>query len=364
MNKSTTLLIALLIVLGIVVYFLLPSSSEREASYKPALASIKIDSAAVVKIEIKQPSAVVVLENIGGNWEVTSPLHASADPIAIAQLLNGFSKFTVGSLISSNPEKQHLFHVDTSGTRITIADRTGKTTSMIIGKMGPSFSEVYFRLPDSKDVYLGEGIDTWSVNKNVKDWRDRSIVRTTSESIKELNITVGSKVYSFNHEGSIWKAGDKTLETSEMNPILNTLSNLRADDFVDTVTEIKSKPIYIAIKGFENVSLSLYPILPDTAKYFVRASKSSQLYVISKWTAQQLFKPIEKSPTAPRTVQPVVETPVTEITPEPREEKPTKEALAPIMKEEMPPPPPDTKPEKEIIKPKPEVGKKQPTKTD
>ncbi len=356
MNKSTTLLVVVLIILAVIAYFLLSSSSEREVSYKPTVSLIKIDSASVAKIEIKQPTNFVVLENIGGKWEVTSPLNASADPIAVAQLLNGFSKFKVGSLISSNPEKQHLFQVDTTGTRITFTDRTGKTSTIIIGKMGPSFSEVYFRLPDSKDVYLGEGIDTWTVNKNVRDWRDRSIVRTTAESISQLDITIGTKSFTFTHDSANWKLGDKVMETTEMNPILNTLSNLRADDFVDTVLEIKSKPINLSIKGFENVSLSLYPLLPDSSKYFIRTSKSPQLYVISKWTAQQLFKPIEKSLGIPKYVEPAAETPVTEKV----KEKPTKESSTPVEKKGTPPAPPV----KEPVKEKTEVHKEPPTKNE
>jgi LysM repeat protein len=308
MNLSTKLLIALLVVLCLVVYFLLPSEKEREASYKTPAILLKIDSAAVVKIEIKQSSRSVVIENIGGTWMLTSPLRASADPVAVAQLLNGLSKFKMGSLISSNPEKQHLFQVDTAGTRLILAERSGKIFNIIVGKMGPSFSEIYFRLPDSKDVYLGDGIDSWAINKNVKDWRDKSIVHTPADEMNEISISTGSKIFIFHHENGAWKLGDKTVETNEMNPLLNTLSNLRADDFVDSATEIKSKPIVLNIKGGANTTLSLYPATSDSARYIVQSSNSKQLYLIGKWTVQQLFKPTGKSTPQAAPIQQVAET--------------------------------------------------------
>jgi len=320
MNRSTILLIALLIILAVITYFLLPSEKEREASYKLPTISLKVDSASVIKIEIKQPSSSIVMENVGGTWMITSPHPSSADPAAVANFLNSLSKFKVGSLISSNPDKQRLFQVDSAGTLLHITDRSGKIVSMIVGKMGPSFSEIYFRLPDSKDVYLGEGIDSWTINKNVKDWRDKSIVHIPAESMKEITITAGSKMYRFNNDSSGWRLGDKSVETSEMNPLLNTLSNLRADDFVDTVAEIKSKPITIDLKSMENISLSLYPTLPDSTHYFVKSSRSQQTYVVNKWTVQQLFKPIGKPLPVSAPVQQVAETPKKEPVISPKKE--------------------------------------------
>ncbi|MBA4313187.1 MAG: hypothetical protein C0417_11220 [Chlorobiaceae bacterium] len=321
MNRTTQILIAVLVILVVIVILILPSSNEREISYDLPITAIIIDSGAVVKIEIVQPKTSVMLENIGGKWEVTSPIHATADPVAIAQLLNGFSQFKIGSLISSNPEKQKLFQVDSSGTRLTFTDRTGKATGLIIGKMGPSFSELYFRLPESKDVYLGEGVDTWNVNKSVKDWRDKSIYRTMTESIKDITITTSTKEFLFSRESDGWHFGDMVIDNNELNPLLNTLSNLRADDFVDTVTEVKSKPIVVSVKGADNISLSLYPILPDSGKYFVRSAKSPQLFVVNKWTVQQILQPTGK------TVGSVKPSPETEMV----------ENIAPAKKEEVKP---------------------------
>src|SRR5262249_51583432 len=159
--------------------------------------------------------------------------------------------------------------VDSAGTELVVTDRTGKASTMIVGKMGPSFSEVYVRFPDTKDVYLGEGIDTWTLNKEVKDWRDKSIMATTADAIKELTYTVGSRETSFHRDSTGWKSESKTLDAATMNPVLNSLANLHADDFVDSSLKTSSRPISLGINGVENVTLKLYPSLPDSSKYFV-----------------------------------------------------------------------------------------------
>ena len=300
MNRSTTFLLGLLLILGVIVFFLLPREGERESSYKQGEIHFSIDSSTVVKIEIQRQGKPVVLENVGGKWTITAPLLYPADQNAVQQLLSGLSKFKAGSLISSNPEKQRLFQVDSSGTKVSTTDRAGKMSGFIIGKMGPSFSEVYFRLPDSKDVYLGQGIDSWTFNKEVKDWRDKSVLSTPSEVMSGLTYTVGSKQYTFHKDSTGWRSGEKALDAATMNPALNTLANFKADDFVDTAIQIASKPMNLHISGADDIALSFYPTLPDSARYYVRKGNSNQLFVISKWTAQQLFKPIELSGTASR----------------------------------------------------------------
>jgi len=302
MNRSTAFLLGLLLILGVIVFFLLPGEGERESSYKPGEIHITVDSSSTVKIQIQRKGSSVTLENVGGKWTLTSPALYAADQNAVHQLLGGLSKFKAGSLISSNPEKQNLFQVDSSGSRVIITDRSGKTTSLVIGKMGPSFSEVYFRMVDSKDVYLGQGVDSWIFNKEIKDWRDKSIITAPSEVVRGLTYTVGSKQYSFHKDSSGWKSGEKTLDANTMNPALNTLANLRADDFIDTAMTMNTHPIALHISGAEDATLNFYPLLPDSARYYVQRGNANQFFVISKSTAQQIMKPIEQPGTHTSTV--------------------------------------------------------------
>ena len=347
MSRSTSILIALLVVLAAVTYFLLPSSDDREASYKSIVPSIKVDSASVVKIEMKQSTKKITLENVGGKWMITTPINAPADPLAVFALLNGFAKFTVGSLISSNPEKQHIFQVDSTGTILTLTERGGKSTTIIAGKMGPSFSEIYFRLPDSKDVYLSSGVDNWTINKNVREWRDKSILQTSMEAINEVSITMGSKNTVFKHGANGWKSGETTVDANTINPLLTTLSDLHADDFVDSAVNLIGRPITLGVKAFEQIELSMYPVSSDTVKYFVRTSKSPQVYVLSKWTVDQLLKPIGKSSVS--LPMPITENPKKNIRPE--QKKSAKISPKPVKTVVVP----DEHPQKQVVATSPVV---------
>ncbi len=184
MNRSTMVLLALLAVMGAIVLWVLPGDDERMTSYTKGAFSFSVDSASIVKVSIARSGKQLAIDNVGGRWTITSHGNLPADPAIVTELIGGLSRFRPGSLVSTNAAKQALFQVDSSGSLVTLTDRSGASQSIVIGKMGPSFSEVYFRMPAGSEVYLGSGITTWSLEREVKDWRDKTIFASPAEAIK------------------------------------------------------------------------------------------------------------------------------------------------------------------------------------
>jgi hypothetical protein len=184
--------------------------------------------------------------------------------------------------------------VDSSGSKVVLTDRSGKTTSLVVGKTGPSYSDVYFRLADSKNVYLGGGLNSWVINQEVKNWRDKTIFSASADSIKELSLTYRGKNYVLRRDSTTWRYGKDTIATTVMTSMLNALSNLHADDFVDTLYQPKTQPFKMRVWTSGEADLSFFPEPPDTSKYFVQTSQSPQGFTLSKWSVRPLLAPIEK----------------------------------------------------------------------
>lgn len=295
MNRSTLVLLVLLLVLGAVTYFLLPSGEERQSSDDARAVRVAIDSASVMRIDIQRPLSLTTIQNVGGVWMVTSPYQYRADPASVTQLVGGLAKFRPGSLVSSNPEKQRLFQVDSTGTLMTVTDRAGAVLQLVFGKMGPSFTEVYFRLPDSKDVYLGEGIDSWMLTREPKEWRDKTILASNTQAVTEINYTVGPATTTFARDSAGWVSGTRRANIESLNPALTALMGLKADDFIDSSVQFRNHPLTVQVKGPEEVTLNLYPLDADSSRYALQSSTTPQLFVVSKYTANQLLKPVEQA---------------------------------------------------------------------
>jgi hypothetical protein len=165
----TYLLLALLLVLGAIVLFLLPSSEERDSSDTAPVLTLTLDSASVVKIDIQKGTRALSLENVGGKWMVVSGASYPADAAAVRQFVGGLCRLKIGSHISSNPERQAIFQVDSSGTRLVVTERSGASTSLIIGKWGCR-SRNHLRLAAERPLSPREmRLDA----NGFKDWRDR-----------------------------------------------------------------------------------------------------------------------------------------------------------------------------------------------
>jgi hypothetical protein len=294
MNSTKVLLAIFVVLLVVAAYFLFPSGAERETSYSSSNVELAIDSATVVKIEIRRPQKSVTLENIGGTWMVTSPVRGTANVSFVTQLIGGLKKFKFGSLVSSNPDKQNLFQVDSTGTNLLVTHRNGNSINMMVGKTGPSFSEVYVRLSNSNDVYLGEGIEPWSLNREAKDWRDKTIFKTASDSIKAMTIEYAGKKFFLQKDSTLWRAGNDTLDAGAMSSFVGTLANLNAEDFIDSIPPLTTQPLHLSLQEPETVVIDFYPQLPDSAKYIVRTSTVGQTFLVSKWTVRNFLHPLEK----------------------------------------------------------------------
>lgn len=309
-QRSTYILLGVFVVLAVITFFLVRPPGEREASYSLAHLDLTMDSAKVQNIAITRASGMLSLKNIGGIWYVTKGEEGRrypADENSVNRLLGSIQKLKITSLISSKPERQGLFQVDSTGTLLSCTDRDGKVLSFYVGKMGPSFSESYIRPANSDDVLLAEGITTWDVAKELKDWRDKVIQKIVRDSVHELTFRYAKERFTLLRDtqpdtsGSpeadgrvhVWRmqpAPKEKINEPTITALLGSLENLRADDFVDSVIRLPSPQLTLDLKTPEPVTMSFTPVPPDSSKYWVKTSATEQLFTASKWNVQPILK--------------------------------------------------------------------------
>lgn len=291
-QRSTYLLIGLFLVLAVIAYVFLRSPEEREASYSLSDVKLAVDSSQVQSLKIVRPSATISLQDIGGTWHVVKDdggWRYPADESSVKRLLSNMQNLKIRSLISSNPQKQNLFQVDSTGTQILLTDRNGNAEGIVVGKMGPSFSETYIRPARSSNVYLAEGISSWEVNKELRDWRDKTILKVVQDSVRAISYKYAKDQFSVTRD-SVWRIKKDTVASSVMTGILSSLANLRADDFVDSAAKVSPPQVRIEIADPQRTTLKFSPVPPDSARYWVTSSATSQLFIMNKWNVQNILK--------------------------------------------------------------------------
>jgi hypothetical protein len=285
MKKNTYILAGLFVVLLIAAFLVLQKPGEQSSSSAITGFLAAIDSLSVDKIEIKTPKSFFVMEKRGTEWYIVQPINYKANQTNIGQIIHQIKNLEVKSTVSSKPEKHSVFQVDQSGTEVKVYEKGIEKISFVLGKMAASYTESYARKNNSDDVLLVEGANSYLFNRPVKDWRDKTIFNTPKENIREVKYQFGDTTFSVTFKDSIWLLGKDKVEQSMMDGILTSLSNLQADDFIDSTLS----PKITAAITYADVQIR-FSYNRTTNKYTVQSSNSPQWFVVEPGKAAQILK--------------------------------------------------------------------------
>jgi hypothetical protein len=286
MKRNTWSSLAVLLALGAIAYFVLQQPGEKSVKATSENVLVKLDSAAVTRLEISSTNDEIVLEKEGDIWYLTAPISkARAAEHMVTRAVGAGTALHPKTLVSTNPEKQSLFKVDSAGTRVKFSDREGKSSTIVLGKTTTSFTETYVRLEGSNEVYIAEGALTSIYDRKPKDWRDKAIFKTARESITEVTFHYGDTTFTASRKDSVWKLDDITI--GEPTSFIAALSKFDTEDFVDTtIAKLPRLSATIEVGGIE---IRFY-FHKETDKYLVQTTESSQWYTVPLWRAKQVLK--------------------------------------------------------------------------
>lgn len=285
MKRNTGILAGVFIILLIAAYLVLQKPGEQSVNSASSGLMFKVDSLAVDKIELKTPASSVTLEKRGVEWFVSAPVNYRGDQARIGQIIHDIKNLEIKTIVSNKPEKHSLFQVDQSGIRVTVFEKGTEKASFILGKMAGSYSESYARRVNANDVFIVEGASGYMFDRPVKDWRDKTIMTEPKENIKDIRYQYGDTVFNVASRDSVWMVGNEKVHQSVIEGIVSSLSNLQADDFVDSTLA----PKLTALIATAGVQLR-FSFDKNANKYYVQPSSSPQWFVLEQWKANQILK--------------------------------------------------------------------------
>ncbi len=287
MNKNT-LLLGFLVLLALAAFLLMQRPGEQSVEESAASLLFEIDSLAVDRIEVKSPSALVVLEKQGIDWMLREPVRARANQGTVATLIHDLKNVRSKATVSGNPEKQLMFQVDSStGTLMKLFEKGAEKTVFIIGKAGNSITDVYLRIASSNEVLLVDAPLSPISTRPIKDWRDRAIMTLPKEGIKNVKFQYGDTTFTLTFKDSVWVIGNNATQEWVVNSLVGALAAFEADEFVDTPPS--PAPRFTAFITIADYQLRFAPKKGADA-FYVQSSFSPQWYEVQGWRANQVLK--------------------------------------------------------------------------
>ena len=286
MKRSTLVLLATIPIFVAAALFALKGPGEESSGSDIRGPFVTFDSAAVDRITIDGPGTSVELVRRDGEWRMVRPVPGRADQAAPAGFLHDLRDARRKEVVSSRPEKRSIFQVDSTGTTVRLYAGSAEAATIVVGKEAGSYLERYGRSGSSNDVVLVDGLGPGQMNKPLKDWRDRTLLRIPRERIGGVRYQYGDTVVAVSLRDSLWTVNGRPVRSEAVDGLLTALSAFEADDIVPVPPA--APPRVTASLRVGDVDIA-FAYEKDRNAYLVRASGSPEWFRLEPWHAAQVL---------------------------------------------------------------------------
>lgn len=305
MKKPLYVLLGLLTI-SVIVYFLLIQKEKKTFRQEKVENFLQLDSAAVNRFEFNLFDTKLAFEKVDQQWYMRRPDACRADNRAIEQMLSMASHLEVGEIISSNPEKQFVFQVDSvMGNRLDFFDGENLLASMVIGKMQEDFLHAYLRKTDSDDVYLAKGLFSSIANRRLDLWKERSILVMDAKQASEIELSHDQEKFKLTKQDILWLLSAHPYQESSpadgevVEDYLETLAGIKGDEFVREFQIYGvnfNKPqleLTLIFSDGQQEKLLAIDESGDGSRYFVKTDQDRNVFILYEYNFKRLAKNFE-----------------------------------------------------------------------
>ena len=186
----------------------------------PKIKKDDIDELSVAAPE-KKP---VILKKADKAWKLSEPLATDADHTAVEAALGKLEELEVIGVAATKPENHEKLEVTDAKAVHVIAKQAGKPVlDLLIGSY--SSGNTMVREKSAVNVATVKGSIKYPFDKEVKEWRDRSIVDVPVDQVQSAVFANKNGTWKFVKADGAWKQAPGEKEIAEFDP-----SKVKAQD--------------------------------------------------------------------------------------------------------------------------------------
>jgi len=272
--KRLAIPIAILVV--ILIIWLVQSKMETNRITGKVIENfLELDANDINKIVIMNNDDTLTFSKEQDNWFLLDSLPRRADSMAIGNMVTTAAEIRVGNVISQNIERQGDFMVDEiMGNLVRFYRDDILLNEVIIGKMASDRTHTYIRKPDSDEVYLAEGLLSYTFNRQKTQWLDKTIFSFVPGSITNVELIYPDRSLKLFAGDSLWYVAQKPYKDSimadsiKMGAFLGIIGKLHANDFMNAADS--------GLVDFDNFSLKANISLIDGTAHSIEFAKVNE----------------------------------------------------------------------------------------
>ena len=233
--KTTLILLAVFAVLLAFVLLFEKFKGEGKESDEGKLVSLSSED--VQKIMLKRNGEIITFEkttNGDEGWIITEPLEAKADKYEVDRIANNFSDLRIERVVEEVPEDVEKYEIPQKEITLWRKD-VEKPVKILVGAENPLDNTFFAKREDETRVVLIPSHLKDTMEKSLFEFRQKDIFKFKTGDVKNITLRAKEIQWEAEKKEEEWFFG-KPVEAlaveSKVSGILNSLSNLKAKEFV------------------------------------------------------------------------------------------------------------------------------------
>ena len=214
---------------------------------------LKIDREKADRLEIQTADHATKLVKQGTEWKIAAPMDARADFSAIEGILGRLNSAPMKAITAQDADAAALKEYGLDKPEVTVHVGAGSSEAgLAIGKAAAE-GTVYAKDLSRPMVFTVEKALADDLKKSPDDFRIKDLFDARSFNTTRLDITYKGQTLAFQKDKDAWKQvvpANKPADSGKMDTLLTSLTNTRANSFVDgkTATGLESPELTLAVK--------------------------------------------------------------------------------------------------------------------
>lgn len=295
--KKTPIKLAAIFVVLLLILILASRRGEEVSKGGEPLFSLSANDVDMIEIAGKD---TVELKKQSGRWHITSPLSYRADQNVVETLLRNLEDLKSDGIISTKIERRSEYGVDSTGSHVRVVGGGNELASFIVGSPSRNYTHSYVRKSGADEIYLARGVLNRIYDKELTDWRDKTILESPGEDITGVSIDGMKGAYALLLEDNMWvlHTENKTepADTNKVEDIVSYLAGFKGSGFPDEGETLDLKPenadvqIKVSYISGEEHLLSFFGDIDEDSNFWALKDDDQTIYKLYKSRVVKFYR--------------------------------------------------------------------------
>ena len=235
--RNLGIVAVLFVGLGAFVYFYeIEGGKKREEAAEEAKKLFQFEKEEVISISLVRGDGSIVLKKENGGWKLVDPIEAEADEEAVDGLASELSSTQVERSLEPDSVDWKDYGLEDPNLKISMGLKDGRSLDLELGDKDFNQASVFGRIPHLAKVLVLPTLLHTAVDKELFDFRDKSVLDFDREQVREVRIRAGRKAYRLQKEGEDWSIREPIqarADRSEIRSLLSDLEFARVEEFLE-----------------------------------------------------------------------------------------------------------------------------------